>query len=177
VVTESGYSGEYHDALLSVKSYSSTENELKFFYGDSDNYLLYTPEKTDSIITNLKGTKWKLAYAIDIVTGKVKEFEPKHCEECYTLTFETDLRAVFFSINKSGYIDLLNLLDLPDGFFNRMLICVRYFKDSVSYCDSDDFRNGVISTLSYTITSDELTIYPLYARYNLLFKLLKTTEQ
>jgi len=37
----------------------------------------------------LQGTKWKLAGIVDVQTGDMKELEPKDCEKCYTLTFDT----------------------------------------------------------------------------------------
>jgi hypothetical protein len=55
-VSDSGYSSVYKDAFLSTKSYTHTQDELKLFYGNSGNYLLYKPYTIDSIPTNLKGT-------------------------------------------------------------------------------------------------------------------------
>ena len=42
---------------------------------------------------NLKDTKWKLAGIINTQTGELKELEPINCEDCYTLTFDTNTRA------------------------------------------------------------------------------------
>jgi hypothetical protein len=47
----------------------------------------------DSKPIALKGTKWKLAGIMDTETCKLKELEPKDCERCYTLEFNTDSTA------------------------------------------------------------------------------------
>jgi hypothetical protein len=41
----------------------------------------------------LEGTRWKLAGIAEASTGKLRELEPKDCETCYTLTFDTDSTA------------------------------------------------------------------------------------
>jgi len=38
----------------------------------------------------LQGTKWKLIGIVDVQSGDLTELEPKDCDECYTLTFDTD---------------------------------------------------------------------------------------
>ena len=43
----------------------------------------------DENIESLEGTAWKLVGIVDSKTDKLKELEPKDCEKCYTLTFET----------------------------------------------------------------------------------------
>ena len=40
--------------------------------------------------TSLKDTKWKLAGIVDVQTGVLAELEPTDCDECFTLTFDTD---------------------------------------------------------------------------------------
>jgi len=45
----------------------------------------------------LAGTKWKLNGIVDAETGKLTELEPRDCEECYTLTFETEVTLSAFS--------------------------------------------------------------------------------
>jgi len=41
-------------------------------------------------INFLKGTKWKLAGIFDTEKGNLKVLEPKNCEKCFVLTFNTD---------------------------------------------------------------------------------------
>jgi len=38
----------------------------------------------------LLNTKWKLVGIVDAETGDLRELEPKDCDDCYTLTFDTD---------------------------------------------------------------------------------------
>jgi hypothetical protein len=58
-------------------------------------------------IIPLEGTKWKLAGSVNVETGELKEFEPKTCVECFTLTFDTDSTAVGVSVANSLEIHLL----------------------------------------------------------------------
>jgi hypothetical protein len=47
--------------------------------------------KTDNNdIEKLQGTKWKLIGIFDTQTGDLQELEPKDCEGCYTILFDTD---------------------------------------------------------------------------------------
>jgi uncharacterized repeat protein (TIGR02543 family) len=39
---------------------------------------------------NLQGTKWKLIGIVDVQSGNLTELEPKDCDECFTLIFDTD---------------------------------------------------------------------------------------
>jgi hypothetical protein len=173
---DSGYSSVYKDAFLSVKSYTHTQDKLKLFYGNSGNYLLYKPYTIDPVITNLKGTKWKLVSVFDRLKSELKKLEPKHCEECYTLNFETDYCASYQSITCVRELDLLHLLEnIPDEYNNSALWCEYYSKDSVAYCDSYKFREGMAFTMSYIIAPNELRLFT--TSNDLLFKPIKTTEQ
>jgi hypothetical protein len=46
---------------------------------------------------SLKGTKWKLAGIVDVETGDLKVLEPKDCEKCFTLAFDTDSTFLTYS--------------------------------------------------------------------------------
>ncbi|MDR1809875.1 MAG: META domain-containing protein [Prevotella sp.] len=46
----------------------------------------------------LTGTKWKLVGFANVETGDIIEAEPKDCEECYTITFDSDSTASGISI-------------------------------------------------------------------------------
>jgi len=48
----------------------------------------------------LKGTKWKLVGIVDVQTDVLTELEPKDCEKCYTLTFDTDNPFVSSATNE-----------------------------------------------------------------------------
>jgi hypothetical protein len=59
-------------------------------------------DKKDNEIVSLKGTKWKLSGIVDVQTGILKELEPKDCEQCYTLMFDTDTTAWLHSVSNEG---------------------------------------------------------------------------
>jgi len=45
---------------------------------------------------------WKLAGVVDDKTGSLQELEPKDCEECYTMTFDTETTFSSFSTSNHG---------------------------------------------------------------------------
>jgi hypothetical protein len=118
---------------------------------------------------SLKGTTWKLVGIVNAETGELRELEPKHCEECYTLTFDTDITAIAQSINIKLRLDLLNFSHIGTylhEIYNRQLFCETYDKDVVEgerysgmYCDSDRFRRGIMATSNFSKTGDELKLY------------------
>jgi hypothetical protein len=118
-----------------------------------------------------KNTKWKLVGIMNMNTGILQELEPKDCEECYTLTFDTDTTAIAYSVNTTlAKLDLLHLN--PSAFLlDYALWCERYYKDGKDYCDSQDFRRGVIKTESYIATSNELKLF-VYCDYGESYKYL-----
>ena len=119
----------------------------------------------------LKGTKWKLAGIVDKETGTLKVLEPKECEECFTLTFDTDYTATVRSINKETInLDLLNLN--PDRLLAKNGWWEIYDGDGQSYFDGDPFRRAILTTASYSVTGDELNLFNK-AFYLLLFKQIK----
>jgi len=40
--------------------------------------------------TTLQGTKWKLVGIVDARSGDLQKLEPKDCNECYTIIYESD---------------------------------------------------------------------------------------
>jgi len=143
-------------------------------------------EGTDTNFT-LQGTKWKLVGVFDVETDTlIKELDPKHCEECYTLTFDTDSTTTVFRVNKTSELNLSNLFpyvpyinDDGDTVFISIDVtidCERY-KDGKDYCDSDNFRRGIFFTKSYAFTANELILFTDYCIHSknvyLLFKPLK----
>ena len=51
----------------------------------------------------LKGTKWKLEYIFHYESNTFLVLEPRDCEECYTLTFDTDTTAIAQSANSRDF--------------------------------------------------------------------------
>jgi len=54
-------------------------------------------EKEQNSDTQLIGTKWKLVGIGSLDKIALQELEPKDCEKCYTLTFDTDNTFLTFS--------------------------------------------------------------------------------
>jgi len=121
---------------------------------------------------SLKGAKWKLAGRVNTETGDLKVLEPEVCEECYTLTFDTDSTAIAHSINSRLKLNLSKFYT-PSEPQNYMLMCEKYDKDGIDYCDIDDFYRAIIYYTTYTITSDEIKLFYQGDYYYLLFKPLK----
>ena len=106
---------------------------------------------------NLKGTNWKLVGALDTQENIFKELEPKDCEECYTLTFETNNIASGYSVSLIVYVDLSD--------FNKYEI-----EDISEPSDGDIFRQIIVGITSYSVTSGELKIFSDIHKTCLIFK-------
>ena len=116
----------------------------------------------------LKGTRWKLVGIVNVHSGEWRELEPKHCEECYTITFDKDYSGTAYSIQRTYMVDLLN----PSDFTDKLLSCEYYFEDGKNYCDSNKFRTGIALAGSgpWEVRNGELKIYVSYLGGYLLFK-------
>ena len=127
----------------------------------------------------LEGTTWKTEGLYYYWTQPgvekslyYKEFGPKDCEECYTLTFDTDHTAIAHSINVTLKLDLHNL-NTNNFIGGGPLHCERYEKDGKEYCGSSDFREVIITAKSYSLTSGELMLFNDKMSTYLLFKAIK----
>ena len=103
----------------------------------------------------LKGTTWKLVGIVDIETGILREFAPKHCVECYTLTFETDR---IFRVRVIEGVFTMNL-DYLSPWVTDDLWLEKY--DGNFYWDSNYFRRAVAGAVSYCVTPEELRLFNL----------------
>lgn len=118
--------------------------------------------KNDTIVefdpSSLDGTKWKLEGIVDEQTNALKELAPKDCEECYTLTFDTDSTATVHSITNERKLNLSNLPlsknPIPDVLYSEY-----YYKDSTYYADTDTFWRAVVSAYHYVVISKEIRLY------------------
>jgi hypothetical protein len=99
-------------------------------------------------LAHLEGTKWKLAGIVDVKTGVLTELEPKDCERCYTLTFDTDSTASGCSL-----VSLKIAIDLVD-LDKYMLEDIMYIPDDVNI-----FRLAMVTIESFAIASNELKLY------------------
>jgi len=85
--------------------YTSSNAGLYMIINESNGNLLEVrtsnakPEDIEQNNENdtLQVTKWKLIGIVDVQTSDLTELEPKDCEKCYTLTFDTDSTFLTFS--------------------------------------------------------------------------------
>jgi hypothetical protein len=95
----------------------------------------------------LAGTKWKLVGYTVGEEKMLKIFEPQDCEECYTLTFETNTFATGLSIIARVCIDLSD--------FSK---CSNIEAIGELY-DGDLYRDALAAVNSYSTTSEELKLF------------------
>jgi hypothetical protein len=121
------------------------------------------PEPEPSIPIPLEGTKWKLAGIVDVKTGALKELEPKNCEKCYTLEFDSDSIAHGKSIaNRIGVI-----LYPKTRFGLETLIGDSHNGDAQLFYDSWETID------SYRTKENELRFFYNNKRNYLLYKLIE----
>jgi len=68
----------------------------------------YSPPSADSYLhkapaEKLLEKKWKTIGAVDVKTGALTQFEPKDCQECYTLTYLNDSLFASYSSANNGF--------------------------------------------------------------------------
>ena len=105
----------------------------------------------------LEGTKWKLMGIVNDQTSVLEELKPKDCEECYTLTFDTDSTAIVHSISKEIKMDLFNLPVIKNPMWPD--IPFLEYKDGISYMDAYVFWRAVTLAYYYVFISNELRLY------------------
>ncbi|MDR2406724.1 MAG: hypothetical protein LBE13_01215 [Bacteroidales bacterium] len=123
--------------------------------------VLNTTTTQDTTIA-LAGTSWKLVGYVNIQESTMIEAEPKDCERCYTLVFDTDSTARGYSV--------INIIDLS--------LKPRLVMGTATM--ADDSMNGnitlyyeVMKTIqSYSIEYDTLKFYYNNNNNYLLFKSL-----
>jgi len=117
-------------------------------------------KENDEELTSLKGTKWKLECIVDDETKTLNVIEPKDCEKCYTLIFDTDSTADGYSA--ANIVHLINL----DPF---RIQCATY----IAECDCNDgnFYCGLLLLAkSYEANSNKLKLFFADKNHYLLFK-------
>jgi hypothetical protein len=98
-------------------------------------------------IPALQGTKWKLVGYTVGEEDMLRVFEPVDCEECYTLTFETNTFATGRSVMVNACIDLSD--------FDKY----RNIEDISEPYDGDNYRIALASVNSCSVTDDELKLF------------------
>ena len=113
----------------------------------------------------LEGTKWKLAGIVDKKTDYLKVLEPKDCEECYTLAFDTD--SAFSSFSASNELTGDYKVDYET---NRIQITNFGGTKMGEIGDGNLWWNIIPSVESFSLKKDELKLYYDNENYYLLFK-------
>jgi len=129
-----------------------------------------TKEKSDPLDAE-DGIRWKLVKYVQPFSGFEKELNPKNCEDCYTMWFDTDETVTALSVRRRMKLDLRNLNNPDLDLLNKMLTCERYDKDGEDYCDSDYFFKAFIATNSYSQTATEMTLFQ-HERFDIAGKVL-----
>ena len=133
---------------------------------------LYAKWKENSLQeTNLQGTKWKLTGIVDVQTGNLTELEPKDCNECYTLMFDTDSTFLTFSsVNElgGGYIADYETYSFQIIYFGGTKIG----ENGGGQLYVDPFDTMTIQ--AFSLKENELKLYYDSKKKYLLFKLQKS---
>jgi len=115
----------------------------------------------------LRGTEWKLEGIVDVQTGELKVLEPKDCEECYTLNFETDSTfRGYTSINRLHGLFVVNYEDFSFQILDIFSTFAGESKDGWLFLNP--FWNKSIH--SFFIKENELKLYYERSRKYFLFK-------
>jgi len=112
----------------------------------------------DEPLTSLKGTSWKLEGMVNKITGEFKKLEPKDCESCYTISFDSDVEFTAISIWKRLKVDLRSF-DPPEYVWNKDYVPECYDKEDKSYFESNEFWRGILLTDSCSATKKKLTLF------------------
>jgi hypothetical protein len=111
--------------------------------------------------SELTGTEWKLAALVDIQTGESIEPEPKECNQCYTLEFDSETTAIGKSIGNilhfivtGSNIDMFLMTELGDSDQGNVTL----------------FYEALLTLDTYEYSKDELKIYYDEKNRYLLYK-------
>jgi hypothetical protein len=128
---------------------------------DNDTASSNTKENENTDISSLVNTKWKLVGIMGIEKIFI-ELEPKECEACYTITFDTDTTAS----GRSACNDI-NILNINPINIARTKV---YCGDT---SDEEKYWTAIISVTSYIVENDELKFFYNDGKNWLLYKLQK----
>jgi hypothetical protein len=137
----------FRSIMISIESFTVTSEELKLYFNNKTEYLLFKRDNSPSdTLVSLNGTKWKLAGSVDAETGKLKEFEPKACDECFTLAFDTDSTA--------GGVSVIN--DLRICLLPKPAIILMTEVDDSDIGDTQSYYDAWRAMTSYKIENNDL---------------------
>jgi hypothetical protein len=109
----------------------------------------------------LTGTKWKLAALVDVQTRESIEPEPKDCNQCYILEFDSDTTAIGKSV-----LNTLHFIVTPS---NIEMFLTTEIGDS-EYGNVILFYEALLTIDTYEYSKDELKIYYDKKNRYLLYK-------
>jgi hypothetical protein len=112
---------------------------------------------------HLTGTKWKLAGYFDVQSRILTEAEPKNCEDCYTLVFESDSVAWGYSI-----INVMGLHLWP-----KLAMGIATMVGDRHNGNAQLLYDAMRIVESYAIENGEMKIYYNNKRNYLLYKLVQ----
>jgi len=123
------------------------------------------------VTTELVGTKWKLVGIVDDETNSLKVLEPKDCDNCYTITFNSvysDCNIMFYSsINELTGSYIIN-----DG-TQEINILIKGGTKAGEIGDGDLWRNIFPNVKSFFYKENELRLYYNDQKNHLFFKMIE----
>ena len=117
---------------------------------------------TDVESSGLIGIKWKLAGIVNTNTDEFTVLEPRDCERCYTLSFDTDSTATVWSASNIFLIRLQPIVQVV--LETEALGLDFYVEDAMLFC------KAIKSISSYDISKNEVKFYFKENKNYLLFK-------
>ena len=124
--------------------------------------------------TLLKGTKWKLVGIVDSETNTMEVLEPKDCEKCYTLMFDSDKYAYagYNIVYYSASNELVGNYEV--NYATQTISFTRPGGTKIAEMGDGDMLREIIPTIqSFLFQGNELRLYNNSQKNYLLFKTTK----
>jgi len=119
-------------------------------------------------LSSFEGTKWKLAGIVDEQTGDIKALEPKNCEKCYTIEFETD--STFSTYSASNGFAVKYEINFET---NDIRIVELFGTEKGEIGDGDLYLEALWDLENFSQKNNELRLYYNGNKNYLSFKSLK----
>ena len=157
------------NVLSLVTSYAFDDNELKLYFNDKMNYLLFQQieESVHPIIyipAHLPSTKWKLESIVDVETNTIKVLEPTDREKCYTLTLYSNNKFIGYTSTN----EIVGVFEAPTG--NVRLL---FKTEVVEIRDGSFYFQTLLSVQSFAQQENELRLYYNNEMNYLLYKAIE----
>ena len=159
----------YIATMPEVTRYEVKDGQLKLYYNDDENYLLFRAwkESKEEIIpeappAELLGRTWRLLGFGGPFDYAVREPEPTECRVCYTLTFSKDGTMK----GRTSSREISGRYKVRGGTF-VMLFSAN--ESAESSADGREYIRALDSISTYILSGDRLTFYSEDQRRHLLF--------